>query len=91
MNFNIQYHELLVKEGTPKLSSEVKQRIKKAIEEKLMIAPEHFGKPLRRSLKDYRKLRSGDFRIIFRIEESFIKILMIQHHSVVYNKVNKRI
>jgi len=43
--------------------------------------PELYGKPLRRSLKGYRKLRVGDYRVIFRIEKHFIKIFVIQHRS----------
>ena len=90
MKFVIQYHKLVVEEDIPKLSSDVRQRIKKEIEEKLTNAPEIFGKPLRRSLKGYRKLRSGDFRVIFRIEDNLVKGLMIQHRSIVYKRLEKR-
>lgn len=84
--FEIHYHELVVKKDIPKLSKNVRARIKRAIEEKLTTHPEKFGKPLRRSLKGYRKLRVGDYRIIFRIENQTIKIFAIQHRSMVYTK-----
>ena len=84
INYGILYHEDVLREDIPQLSKKNKVRIKKAIEEKLGKAPETFGKPLRRSLKGYRKLRVGDFRIIFRIEKRNVKIFAIQHRSVVY-------
>lgn len=91
MNFEIRYHELVIKEDIPKLATQSREQVKKAIEKKLFDSPEKFGKPLRRSLKGYRKLRVGDFRIVFRIEDKTVKILAILHRSVVYKNVKKRI
>lgn len=88
--FDIKYHEAVVKEDISKLSSDWKIKIKTAIENKLSRDPEVFGKPLRKSLEGYRKLRVGDYRVIFRIEEKTIKIFTIQHRSVVYKLANKR-
>ncbi|MFA5842143.1 MAG: type II toxin-antitoxin system RelE/ParE family toxin [Candidatus Gracilibacteria bacterium] len=84
MIFKIQYAEAVVREDIPKLSKMMKVRIREAIEEKLTTHPEQFGKPLRRSLRGYRKLRVGDYRVIFRIEGFYVKIFRIQHRSVVY-------
>ena len=84
MNFKILYHELVVKKDIPQLSQNTKKLVREAIEKKLATFPEHFGKPLRRSLKGYRKLRVGDYRIIFRIDASAVKIFLIQHRSIVY-------
>ena len=86
IRYVIIYHENVFKEDIPRLSKKDAKRIKKAIEEKLVIAPETFGKPLRKSLNGYRKLRIGDFRIIFRIEKKNVKVFIIQHRSVVYEK-----
>lgn len=91
MTFAIEYHEAVVKLDIPKLSSDQKERIKIAIEEKLLLAPDIFGKPLRRSLKGYRKLRVGDYRVVFRIEHRTIKVLVIEHRSRVYIKVSGRL
>ena len=89
--FDIVYHELVARDDIPKLPSTDRVRVKKAIEGKLSKAPDLFGKPLRRSLRGYRKLRVGDFRIIFRIENHIVKVLVIGHRSVVYRMVAKRI
>ena len=91
MNFEIIYHPLVVRDDVPKLSAEWKVKIRKATEERLTTHPETYGKPLRRSLKGYRKLRVGDYRVIFLLEKNTVKILVIQHRSVVYDKINKRI
>lgn len=90
VGFVIEYHEKVVREDIPDLSSTWKQKIKKAIENKLTSRPEIFGKPLRQSLKGYRKLRVGDYRVIFRIEAKKIKIFTIQHRSKVYQTTEFR-
>lgn len=91
MMFDIVYHDLVCRDDIPKLSIEWKEKIQHAIEEKLVTHPDLYGKPLRRSLKGYRKLRVGDYRAIFKIERNIVKIFVIQHRSVVYKQVNKRI
>ncbi len=91
LDFEIVYHYLVVKEDISKLSSKNKERIKSAIKEKLTNSPEIFGKPLRRSLRGYRKLRVGNYRVIFRIEKRIIKIFYIGHRSVAYQKAEKRV
>lgn len=89
--YEIFYHELVVARDIPKLSTAWQRRVQAAIELKLMTEPEVYGKPLRRSLKNYRKLlRVGDYRIIFRIQGKLVKILVIQYRSVVYEEVGRR-
>jgi len=88
--FNIIYHHLVVQNDIPKLSNEWREKIKRTIEGRLRIHPDLYGKPLRRSLKGYRKLRVGDYRVIFRIEKNTVKILIIQHRSAVYASAEKR-
>lgn len=84
MTFTLQYHSAVITADIPRLGASDKRRIQQAIEQKLTTYPEQFGKPLRRSLKGYRKLRVGDFRVIFRIDGRSVKILAIQHRSVIY-------
>ena len=90
MSFEIVYHEAVVAEDIPKPSTAHKKRIKSAIKGKIVIEPEIFGKPLRHSLKGYRKLRVGDYRVIFRIEKKTVKIFCIGHRSTVYEEIIKR-
>lgn len=88
--FEVIYHPL-VREDILKLDKSWRRKIEKAIEEKLTDHPEIYGKPLRRSLNGYRKLRVGDYRVIFRIESSKVLILAIIHRSVVYLKAEGRL
>jgi len=89
--YKVRYHYLVVENDIPKLDSFWRKEIKGAIEKKLTTAPETFGEPLRRSIRGYRKLRVGDFRVIFKIENRVVKILIIKHRSVIYREVHKRI
>lgn len=88
--FEVVYHPLVVSNDIPQLSSKWREKIKQTIEERLTTHPDLYGKPLRRSLKGYRKLRVGDYRVIFQIEKRTIKILIIQHRSVVYGEATFR-
>lgn len=91
VDYNIIYHKLVVKEDILKLSTKNKELISRAIIEKLSISPEVFGVPLRRHLKGYRKLRVGDYRVIFRIEKKLVKVFYIRHRSVAYKQVFHRV
>jgi len=52
-----------------KLDPPVRSKILKQIEKKLSLAPVEFGKPLRHSLKGFYRLRVGDYRVIYEIDE----------------------
>lgn len=91
MKFDIVYHPLVVSDDIPKLSADWKEKIRLTIETRLTTRPDFYGKPLRRSLKGYRKLRVENYRVIFKIDNSTVKILMIVHRSLVYTKINKRV
>jgi mRNA interferase RelE/StbE len=87
----ILYVDEVVNADLPKILEPWKSEIKQAIERKLMTRPEVYGRPLRRSLKGYRKLRVGDYCIVFRIEENMVKIFAIQHRSSVYMTAPERL
>ena len=88
--FELVYHPAVIKEDIKKLSPKWGNTIRLAIEQKLKAKPELFGKPLRKSLKGYKKLRVGDYRVIFLIEKSVVKIIAIMHRSAVYTSAVKR-
>ena len=91
VNYRIVYEQHVISEDIEKLSKTTKERVKVAIEEKLTTRPEVFGKPLRESLRGYRRLRVGDYRVVFRIEDKKVKIFAICHRSRVYDMADKRI
>ena len=67
----------------------IKSRIQKAIEARLILDPVKFGEPLRRSLSGFRKLRVGDYRVIYRIQGQTVIILKIGHRKEVYKKFGR--
>ena len=84
--YTIVYLEVVVKKEIPKLSTSAKQAIKTAIEEKLSTEPVKFGKPLQYSLKNHRRLRVGDYRVIYRIEQpDTIVVVAIKYRRDVYD------
>jgi len=90
LEFEVVYHKKVVEEDIPRLVPVWKAKVQAAIEEKLSTYPDLYGKPLRRSLKGYRKLRVGDYRVVFRIAGAKVLILAILHRSVVYREMEKR-
>ena len=90
LDFEVIYQQKVVEEDIPKLAATWKTKIQSAIEEKLSTHPDFYGKPLRRSLKGYRKLRVGDYRVVFRITGTKILILAILHRSMIYQEMEKR-
>ncbi|KKR91184.1 MAG: Toxin-antitoxin system, toxin component, RelE family [Candidatus Roizmanbacteria bacterium GW2011_GWA1_41_13] len=88
--FDITYHPSVVAEDIPNLSGVWNKKIRVAIEKRLTTKPDLYGKPLRRSLEGYRKFRVGDYRVVFRVRDNTVIILVIQHRSVVYTKAVKR-
>lgn len=84
--YRIEYLESVVNDDIPDLSTSAKQLIQKAIEERLMVDPIGFGKPLRYSLKGHRRLRVSDYRVVYRIESlnHTVIIIAIKHRKDVY-------
>lgn len=91
MIFTVIYHRDVLGKDIPKIGATWRIKIRDAIAVKLTTNPTLYGKPLRRSLKNYRKLRVGDYRVIFRIEGQQVKVFAIQHRSVIYDTAQKRI
>ncbi len=88
MAYTIIYHPDILKEDLSDIPQNSKDIIRRAaIETRLMSEPFLSGEPLRQSLKGHRKLRVGDYRVIYRVEGGKIVVLKIGHRKDVYNKV----
>ena len=83
--YSILYSDGVGEEDIPALPARQKAQIKRAVEERLAKDPVGLGKPLRYSLTGHRRLRVGDYRIIYRIEDRTVKILKIGHLKEVYD------
>ena len=68
-----------------------RRRIRSAIEAKLLIHPELFGKPLRHSLAGFRVLRVGSHRVVYLIRQSVVLVLLIANRQQIYQEALKRL
>ncbi len=91
MAHKLLYHPDVLKEDLRHIPANIKERIHKAIETRLCREPVLSGQPLRQSLKGHRKLRVGDWRVIYRIESDNIIILKIGNRKDVYKEVFQRV
>lgn len=91
MYWKLIYHPDVKTIDIPLLNAKLKNRIKTAIETRLVVSPHKYGKPLRRTLKGYWKLRVGDYRVIFRIVKNEVWIFGIIHRKDVYGNIRKRL
>jgi addiction module RelE/StbE family toxin len=64
---------------------------KKVVKEKISIKPIIVGKNLQGSLKNYRSLRFGKYRIIYKVTENTIFVIAIGLRKEVYEKAKKRL
>jgi mRNA-degrading endonuclease RelE of RelBE toxin-antitoxin system len=89
VRYQIRYLEEVIRKHIPSLSFSAKALIQKAIEERLMVDPIGFGKPLRYSLKGHRRLRVSDYRVVYRIEPEIktVIIVAIKHRKDIYEDV----
>jgi len=89
--FPIKYHPDVKEVDLPRINVKMRERIRRAIESRLVTAPQEFGLPLRKSLKGYWKLRVGDYRVVFKIEGEIVYVLGVRHRKNIYEDVTGRI
>lgn len=85
------YHPKVLSEDIPRLNKNIAERIKKAIEQRLTVVPEKYGTRLKKGLGGYWKLRVGDYRVIYKIVEQEVRIMVIGHRKDVYYEAVHRI
>lgn len=90
--FKIVYSNKVLKD-IQQIDGTILSVIKKAIEKKLTTHPDNFGKPLRNTLKNLWSLRVGDYRVIYKIKnkELIVLVVMIGSRDDVYLDILKRI
>ena len=79
-------YDVDIEEKLHSFSKPIREIIRKAIEKKLSVDPVAYGKPLRYSLKEYRRLRVSDYRVIYKVIEDkvIVFIIDIDHRKDVY-------
>lgn len=83
-------YDARVVEDLEQIDASAKRKIRNAIESKLTVHPEIFGKPLRQSLVGLRVLRVGNCRVIFQLRKSEILVLLIGNRNSIYKEAQKR-
>ena len=91
MAFTVKYHPDVKNIDLPRVNVKMREHIRRAIESRLMTAPQKYGLPLRKSLRGYWKLRVGDYRVVFKVEGEVIYVLGIRHRKNIYEDVPGRI
>ncbi len=81
-------YDIRIEEKLKKIPKTMRTRIREAIEKRLMNSPFNYGKPLTGGWRGYRRLRVGDYRIIYRVYEERIVVFIIEidHRKNVYKK-----
>jgi len=88
--YQLLYHPL-VAEDIERIPKNLKNRIRKALEQRLLLDPIQAGRPLRQSLVGHRKMRVGDYHIIYRVKHHSIFVLKIGHRKEVYDQLKSRL
>jgi len=91
MLYVLSYHPKVRSEDIPEITPGDREMIQRAIEQRLVADPVRYGLPLKWGLKGYRKLRVGDYRIIYYIFKNEIRVVIIGNRKDVYRKVNQRL
>lgn len=94
MAWTVEYHPDVL-DDFRRLGRVEAQNILKVIDQRLVQGePEKVGKPLHGALSGYRRLRTGDTRIVYRVEKRKIEILILavgmRRDDEVYEKADKR-
>jgi mRNA interferase RelE/StbE len=90
VSWTVEYSQEAAK-AIRRLDPQLRSRIRAAIE---AIRGDPFrGKPLQLNLKGLRSWRTGDFRIVYRLVESRLEILVVAvgHRREVYDRIRSRL
>jgi mRNA interferase RelE/StbE len=76
MTWTVIYHHD-VKDDLESVGTAMARRVVRAIDQKLTRSPMEFGDPLSNSLADFRKLRVGDCRVVYQVQENEVIIFVL--------------
>ena len=85
-SYVILYLDHVVHVDIPALPKTIRGLVKRAIETRLTADPIGLGKPLRYSFVGHRRIRVGDYRIVYRVDpkKQSVTIVLIKHRKDVY-------
>ena len=93
MSWTILYHKD-VEDDLESIGAFAAKRILRAIDNKLSDSPLQFGSPLSGALSNFRKLRVGDYRIVYQVIDNEVTVYVLpvglRRDKEIYNVANKR-
>jgi mRNA interferase RelE/StbE len=87
--YKIVLHKEVLSKDLKELGPYETEKIFKVIKEKLEIDPIHFGKPLRKELKGYYRLRVDFYRVIYEIKNQEVTVFVLKVGKRKDNEVYK--
>jgi len=94
MKWEIIYHND-VDDDLKSVGPAAARRIIRTIDEKLTREPERFGAPLSHHLKDFRKLRIGDYRVVYQVFHKKVIVFVLavgpRRDKEIYRSASERI
>ncbi len=94
MNWTVVYHRD-VEEDLDSIGPSAARRIIRNIDSKLTTAPLQFGAPLAGNLSKFRKLRIGDFRVVYKTIEKKVIVYVLavgpRRDKEIYKVASKRL
>ena len=91
MPYSLLYHPQVASQDIPAIPRNLQHRLARAIEGRLSTAPDRYGEPLRGPFHGYRKLRVGDYRVVYKIVRHEVWVLAILHRKRVYDLAHPRL
>ena len=94
MSWTIIYHQD-VEDDLVSAGPSAARRIMRAIDKKLVTEPLQFGAPLSANLSEFRKLRIGDYRVVYQVVEEKVIVYVLavgpRRDKEIYKTATRRI
>jgi mRNA interferase RelE/StbE len=93
--YQVVIDELVLRKDFKKIDPHDQRKIVRAIRQKLTTKPKDYGKPLRGKLRGFWKLRVGEYRVIYEIQENqvlvFVALAGFRRDEEVYREALSRL
>ena len=88
--YAVVYRPEVATEDLLRVPRNLRARIIRAVETRLMTEPARYGERLRRSLIGLWKIRVGDYRVCYEIEGRTVTVWAIRHRREIYSILERR-
>jgi mRNA interferase RelE/StbE len=93
--YRIVIDDLVLRKDFKKIDLQDQRKIVRAIRQKLMTKPKDYGRPLRGELRGFWKLRVGEHRVIYEIQEDQVLVYVVlvgfRRDEEVYREARSRL